>query len=374
MNIPILGTGSTHFGELWEYSVVDLIETAQQKALNNASLTAQDIDMVIVANMGAERWSGQGHLGALAADLLGRNIPHTRVDAACASGGVAIMHGILAIQAGFAQRVMITGVEKMSDTQAGDINAGLMCACRHDAEYMAGATFVSLFALITQLYFQTYNIGRKELAHVSVKNHANAMNNPFAHLHKKITIADVLSSPMIAPPLSLLDCSPVSDGAASIIIGAPGTHTSPLHIVGFGQGADSMSITQRQTMTSFQASKTAANHAYAMANITPANITLAEVHDAFSMAEIIAMEDLGFCPAGTAASYVGTSPQKINISGGLKAKGHPIGATGVSQIVELVKNLPLYQQSSSSSSYGLAHNMGGIGTSVTATIVAYNPT
>ena len=365
MKIPLLGTGSTAFGELWSYSIPDLISEAQHAALQSAHLTADAIDLIIVANMGAELWSGQGHLGALAAETIKSSAPAFRIEAACASGGVALATGIMAIQSGMAKTVMITGVEKMTDHPAGIVNAGLMTACRNDVEYMAGASFASLFALVTRHYFDTYHIGRKELAAVSVKNHAAGYHNPKAHLRKKITIDEVLSAPMIADPLSILDCSPVSDGAASIIIGSPEHHQSPISIIGSGQGIDTMSITTRPTLTSFLATQKAAAQAFGMTSLTPQDIAVAEIHDAFSMAELIALEDLGFCQPGTAYQHVGTTNALINQSGGLKAKGHPIGATGIGQVIEIAHQLQICkQQKPNTPHYGLTHNMGGIGTTV----------
>jgi acetyl-CoA C-acetyltransferase len=231
MKIPVLGIASTKFGELWHHSLSDLLAQAQFQALADAQLTPSDIDMVFVANMGGDIWNNQGHLGALATDILGINVPSMRIEAACASGGMALAAGVMAIMSGTARTVMISGVEKMTDIDPARITSGLMHACLHDAESFTGASFASLFALVTQQYFQEYGIGREQLAAISIKNHAHALNNPLAHLHKKITLDDYLRSPMIADPLSLLDCSPISDGAACIILGSLDTPR------GFSKGA-----------------------------------------------------------------------------------------------------------------------------------------
>lgn len=402
MKIPVLGVGCTKFGELWNMSLADLLAQAQHEALRDADLKPADVDLLVVANMGAEVWSGQAHLGALAADVLGVSAPTMRVEAACASGGAALAAGVMAIMSGAARVVMVSGVEKMTDADPALVTSGLMGACLRDAEYRAGASFASLFALVTRQYFHTYGIGRQHLAAVSVKNHANALNNPLAHLHKKITIDDVLCAPMIADPLSLLDCSPISDGAATIILASPafldsgqaGKSLACAHkgvsIIASAQASDTMTIAARPTLTSFAATKTAAARAYAQACITPEMIDVVELHDAFTMAELIALEDLGFCDPGMAAQVFapfelalcassvqmgssdsvrgeeparqapGTTRANINPSGGLKAKGHPIGATGVAQAVEVVKFLRNDHQRR----YGMTHNMGGIGTSV----------
>jgi acetyl-CoA C-acetyltransferase len=393
MKIPILGVGSTPFGELWHASIADLLSQSQHEALRDASLASSDIDMLFVANMGAEQWNGQAHVGALAADVLGIHVPTMRVESACASGGMALAAGVMAIMSGAARVVMVSGVEKMTDVDPALVTAGLMSACLWDAEYMAGASFASLFALVTRQYFQTYGIGREHLAAVSVKNHEHALCNPLAHLHKKITIDDVLHAPIVADPLSLLDCSPISDGAATIILGAD--KPSRINIIASAQATDTMTIAARPTLTSFAATKAAAACAYAQAGITPDLIDVAEVHDAFTMAELIALEDLGFCAPGAAAyqNFVRgkeTAKQSsrtirtiINPSGGLKAKGHPIGATGVGQAVEVVKFLrgderryacPSKPQGEGAGRRrGLTHNMGGVGTTVAVHIFEREP-
>lgn len=358
MKIPVLGIACTKFGELWHQSLSDLLAQAEYEALADAHLVPQDIEMIVTANMGASVWSGQGHLGAVSSDILGIDVPAVRIEAACGSGGAALAAGVMAIMSGAARTVMICGVEKMTDVDPAQITAGLMNACLRDGDAFSGASFVSLFALVSQQYFLQYGIGREQLAKVSVKNHTHALNNPLAHLHKKITIEDVLRSPMIADPLSLLDCSPISDGAACIILGAPGSAAQGVNLIASAQATDTMSLAARPTLTSFAATRKAAKLAYAQAGITPENINVAEVHDAFTMAELIALEDLGFCAPGTAGYTNLTIP--VNLSGGLKAKGHPIGATGVAQAVEMVK----YLRASSVNCVGLTHNMGGIGTTV----------
>ncbi len=385
MKIPVLGIGCTPFGELWHHSLADLLAQSQHEALRDAHLKPSDIDMLFVANIGAELWGGQGHLGALAADVLGVSVPSIRIESACASGGMALAAGVMAIMSGSARVVMISGVEKMTDVDPATVTAGLMGACLRDAEYMAGASFASLFALVTRQYFHTYGIGREHLAAVSVKNHAHALLNPLAHIRKKISIDDVMRSPMIADPLSLLDCSPISDGAATIILGSTrcqnGGDLAGVNIIASSQATDTMTIAARPTLTSFAATKNSAARAFAQAGITPDMVNVAEVHDAFTMAEIIALEDLGFSAPGMAAFQGGVGLSAIalataegnalpsyliNPSGGLKAKGHPIGATGIAQAVEIVLQLrgKANARQVPDARFGLTHNMGGIGTTV----------
>jgi len=378
MKIPVLGLGCTPFGELWHHSLSDLLAQAQYEALADANLTPKDIDMLFVANMGGNLWSGQGHLGALATDVLGITVPAMRIESACASGGMAIAAGVAAIMSGAARVVMISGVEKMTDVDPAHITSGLMHACLSNAEPFAGASFASLFALVTRQYFHNYGIGREHLAAVSVKNHANALLNPLAHLHKKITIDDVLRSTMVADPLSLLDCSPISDGAACIILGRTGGSALPhVNLIASSQATDTMTIAARPSLTTFSATRIAAAAAYAQAGITTNAIDVVELHDAFTMAEIIALEDLGFYAPGTAGYKHDSSTNFqgeiyrdrtpcINPSGGLKAKGHPIGATGIAQAVEIVTQLrgAAASRQVPNARIGLTQNMGGIGTTV----------
>ena len=369
MKIPVLGVGCTAFGQLWHESLANLLAQSQMKALKDARINASEIDLLIVANMGAELWNRQGHVGALAADVLGVSIPTLRIESACASGGAALATGVMAIMSGTARTVMISGVEKMTDVDPAVITSGLMSACRQDAECLTGASFASLFALVTNNYFYHYGINRKHLAAISVKNHAHALHNPLAHLRKKITIEQVMQSSMVADPLSLFDCSPISDGAATIILG---NGSGRVNIIASAQATDAMVMASRPTLTSFAATKTAAQRAYAQAGIGSEAVNVAEVHDAFTMAEIIALEDLGFYLTGTTgqATLDGQTTiggiQPINTSGGLKAKGHPIGATGIAQAVEIV--LQLRREAGArqvkDARIGLTHNMGGIGTTV----------
>ena len=374
MKVPILGVSCTKFGEWWNKSLSDLLAEAAYGALADASLLPKDIDSVFVANMCGEFFSGQGHLGSLVAHILNRNVPSFRIESACASGGAALAAGVQAILSGNAQVVLVCGVEKMTDFNNGYITDGLMAAADRESEFFAGATIPGLFALIARYYMHTYGVERSQVAAVSVKNHAHALLNPLAHLSKKITVDDVLAAPMVADPLGLLDCSPVSDGAAAIILSSAdfAKKKGLVSVVASSLATDTLLIGQRSSWTSFKATQLAAQKAYAVAGLSPDDIDIVELHDAFSMAEVIALEDLGFFMQGFGwqgalekMTYLrGSLP--VNVSGGLKAKGHPIGATGVAQGVEIV--LQLRHQAGArqvaDASVGLTHNMGGVGTSV----------
>lgn len=374
MKISVLGVASTKFGELWGKCLQDLMAEAQLAALADANLHPKEIQEIFVGNMLAEKFEGQAHLGAMASQNLNLNVPSVRIECACASGGAAIAAGVRAILSGMHEVVMVIGAEKMTDVPTPEITSALMGAALCQTESFVGATFPSLFALVTRLYIQKYGLSQEQLASVSIKNHLNATLNPLAQFSKKITFEDVLQSPIIADPLRLIDCSPVSDGACAMIISsyeyAKKIKKTGVNVIATGVGTDALDLASRSELTSFKATKIAADKAYNMAGIEPKDINIAEVHDAFSMSEIIALEDLGFFEPGLAgqASLDGKTSLSghipINTSGGLKAKGHPVGASGLSQAIEIVKQLrgDCGVRQTQSPRLGLTHSMGGVGT------------
>jgi len=382
MKIAVIGIASTPYGEWWDKSLRQLLAESQLAALADAGLAPQEIQEIFVANMCAGQLSSQVNIGALATSILGAHISGTRVEGACASGGLALRAGIAAIESGRADVVMVSGVEKMSDVSHAQGTQSLMSATCYETEGFVGATFPALFALVTRAYMHKFGITREHLATVSVKNHKNGSLNPRAHFRKEITIQDVLASVVIADPLTLLDCSPMSDGAATVIISTPEFAKKigklGVSIIGSGQASDTLALSQRETFTEFKATQYAAKQAFTIAGVTHKDIDLVEVHDAFTMAEIIALEDLGFFEHGQAgyATMAGQtalqSKLPVNMSGGLKAKGHPVGATGVGQIVELVEQLlgRSCSRQVRDARMGLAHSMGGLGSTVTVHILA----
>jgi len=382
MKIAVIGTASTAYGEWWDKSLRQLLAESQLTALTDAGLAPQEIQAIFVANMCAGQLSSQVNIGALATNILGLHIPGTRIEGACASGGLALRAGIAAIESGRADVVMVSGVEKMSDVSHAQGTQSLMSATCYETEGFVGATFPALFALVTRAYMHRFGITREHLAMVSVKNHKNGALNPRAHFRKEITIQDVLQSSYVADPLTLLDCSPMSDGAATVIISTPEFAKKigklNVSIIGSGQASDTLALSQRETFTEFKATQHAAQNAFMIAGVTHKDIDLVEVHDAFTMAEIIALEDLGFFEHGQAghATVAGkTSLQSnlpVNASGGLKAKGHPVGATGIGQVVELTEQLHgrCGARQVHNARIGLAHSMGGLGSTVTVHILA----
>lgn len=382
MEIAVIGVGHTEFGELWSKSLLDLMAQAQLEALQDAQLAPEQIDEIFVANMCAPQLLGQAHLGALAADILGVECPAFSIEAACASGAFAVRAAIRSILSGQTTVAMVTGAEKLMDTSVEQVATSFMSASNRDVEHAKGATFPGLFAVIARMYLEKYNITREQLAQVSIKNHRHGKKNSLAHFQREIAVEDFASAPMIADPLTLLDCSPVSDGAATVILSsvdyAKKLGRPYVSIIACEAAVDCVNIADRVIPTDLPATTRAAQKAFAVANLKPTDIDVVEVHDAFSPAELMALEALGFFQAGCAAAatvegVTGSSGSlPVNVSGGLKAKGHPVGATGVSQIVELTKQLrgDAGQRQLKKATYGLTHNMGGIGTSVVVSILA----
>jgi acetyl-CoA C-acetyltransferase len=381
VNIAVIGASCTPYGEWWDKSLRDLLAQAQLTALEDAGLMPKDIQEIFVANMCAGQLSGQVNLGAMAADILGIHVPSTRIEGACASGALAVRAGIAALESGRAEVVMVSGVEKMTDVDHTRVTESLMSATDYETEGFVGATFPALFALVTRAYMHTYNLTREQLAQVSVKNHKHGALNPSAHFRKEISVHDVLKSSIVADPLTLLDCSPMSDGAASIILSTPDfakkINKHDVKIIASTQACDTLALSHRKNITQFYATQQAGQQAYKQAGITPRDINLVEVHDAFSTSEIIALEDLGFFDRGTAGHEIaqGTTNLNnrltVNASGGLKAKGHPIGASGIGQIVELMQQLrnQCGARQVHNAKIGLAHSMGGLGATVAVHIL-----
>ena len=362
--IGILGGYQTRFGELFDVSIEELIVEASEGAMKEASVKKEEIDLVIVANKLAGKVVGQDHLGSLATSLLGLRVPGLRVEAACASGGVAIHQGVQALKAQEAKKVLVVGVEKMTDKSNGEIAAALMGAASNE-ERCGGLSFVGLYALMARRYMEIFGASKKDLARVAVKNHRQAMKNDKAQFRKEITEEMVVSAIRVAEPLGLLDCSPISDGAAAVVIGKD---EGEVEIAASEIATDSLGLSKRESLTELKATKEAAKKAYQVAGVEPSDIEIAEVHDCFTIAEILALEDLGFSKKGK--GYKGVK-KSINTSGGLKACGHPVGATGVKQVVEIYRQLAgkAGERQVEGVKLGLAHNVGGTGGTVVVTIL-----
>jgi len=377
-DVAIIGVGITKFGELWDKSFRQLISEAGAKAILDSGISGKEIDSLYVGSMSAGRFVGQEHVGALVADASGfshMHIPSIRVESADASGGLAIRQGYLSVASGMNDIVVVGGVEKMTDVVGTEATDTMATALDQEWESFFGATYPGLYAMIATKHMHDYGTTREQLAQVAVKNHANGALNPFAQFRRAMPIESILKSPMEAYPLGMLDCAPVSDGAATVILCAADKAKKytdkPVKIIGSGQASDTLSLHGRDNICTFESTVHAAKMAYKQANLKPEDINVAEVHDCFTIAEILAIEDLGFVKKGEGGKAIdkkittldGKLP--VNPSGGLKAKGHPIGATGVAQIAELVMQLrgDAEERQVKNAKIGLAHNVGGSGSS-----------
>ncbi|MFH1101564.1 MAG: thiolase domain-containing protein [Methanobacteriota archaeon] len=383
-DVAVIGVGLTKFGELWDKSFRHLIAEAGSKAILDAKIEGKDIDALYVGSMSSGRFIGQEHVGALVADASGfayAHIPATRVEGACASGGLAVRQGYLSIASGVNDVVIVGGIEKMNDVGGTSATETLATAADQEWEAFFGATFPGIYAMIATRHMYEYGTTREQLAQVAVKNHANGALNPYAQYQREISLESVLKSTMVAYPLGLMDCSPVSDGAASIVLCAAEKAKKytdkPVKIIGSGQASDTLALHARRDICTLDATVYAAKKAYKQADITPKDVSFAEVHDCFTIAEICAIEDLGFVKKGDGGKAIdnnitplqGSLP--VNTSGGLKAKGHPVGATGVAQIVEVTLQLrgDAEKRQVPNAKIGLAHNVGGSGATCTVHIL-----
>lgn len=382
-SVAVIGLGKTPFGVFPDQTIRSLAVDSALKCLKNGNVRPDQVEAFYLGNFAGPSFAGQSHLAPYIASGAGlAGIPATRFEAACASGGAAFAHAFSAVASGLYDVILITGVEKMTSQSTPRVAEILAMAGDCSAEGKAGATFPALFAMIANRHMHQYGTTREHLAAVAVKNHANGMKNPDAHMKKAITMEQALAGKPIADPLTLYDCSLVSDGAASVLL-APLERAfeftdKPVRILAVAQTSDFVALDQKEDITTFRAVAAAARKAYSTAKVTPSDIQFAEVHDCFTIAEIIAIEDLGFCEKGEGGFYTqsgattlcGTKP--VNTSGGLKSKGHPVGATGVAQICDIALQLrgEAGERQLPRAELGLAQNLGGSGASSVVSILA----
>lgn len=378
-DVAVIGFGMTKFGELWNKSIKDIFVEASLNAIENAGV--DHIDSMYVGAMSSGLFVGQEHIAAVMADYLGMApVPSTHIESACASGGMAFRQAYLDVASGNSEIVLAGGVEKMND--GADVTAALATAADQEYEVYNGITFPGLYAMIANAHMHEFKTTSKQLAAVAVKNHLNGFNNPNAQFRSKITIDTVLNSTMVADPLHLLDCSPVTDGGAAVILCplnmAKNFTDKFVKVIASTQASDSIALSERKSFTSLNAVSNAAEKAYKQANLKPTDIDLAEVHDCFTISEIVVSEDLGFFNKGKGGlaveegrSSIETGEIPINTSGGLKSKGHPVGATGIAQIIEVYEQLTgqAGKRQVKNARVGLAQNMGGSGASCTINIL-----
>jgi acetyl-CoA C-acetyltransferase len=384
--VSIVSAGLSKFGKNEGLYARELFAEAVKEAFDRCPRLEpkRDIKAMFVGHMG-EAYEHQGHTGAATADWAGLlNIPATRTEAACASSGAALRSGIYAVLSGLADVVMVGGVEKMTHRTTAEVTEYLAMASDYPFEQWHGITFPGLYALMATAHMHQYGTTEAQLAEVAVKNHHNGALNPKAHMQKEITLEKALTSRPVATPLKLYDCSLITDGASCAILTKPELANrftdQPVHITGTGQASDTIGLYERKSLTSLQAAKLAAHVAYQMAAVKPDNIDVAEAHDCFTIAELIAYEDLGFCPTGKGGALVESGETRldgrlpVNTSGGLKAKGHPVGATGTAQAYEMYLQLTgqAEQRQVQGAKLGLTHNVGGSGATATVHIYRSN--
>ena len=373
-NVCILGAGSTKYGKLNE-SIIEIALSASVDAIESAGISPNDIQAGYISNVFGVA-DKQVHIAPVIMSNLGiSHVPGLTIESACGSGSVMFREAFANIRAGFYNCVLALGVEKITHT--GTTQSTTLFSYCSDFFYEGGngASFPGLFASIARAYMTKYKADEEDLAHVAVKNHENGLLNPKAHVRKKITVEDVLKSPVVASPLKLYDCCPFSDGASAVILCsedfAKKSGKPYIQVVGSGRGGSPAAVQGREDISTIPATVIAANQAYKMAGITAKDVDFAEVHDCFTIAEIIDVEDLGFFQKGKAAreiregstSRIGKIP--INPSGGLKSKGHPIGATGIGQIVEVFEQFSglAGERTIKGAEIALTHNFGATGAS-----------
>ena len=373
--VSIVSAGLSKFGRLDGMYCRELFAEAAKEAYDRCPNLnpIKDIEALFVGHMG-ESYEHQGHTGPTLADWAGLlPKPAIRIESACASSGAALRTGILAILSGMHKVVMVGGVEKMTHRTTAEVTEFLAMASDMPFEQWHGITFPGLYALIATAHMHEYGTTEEQMAQVAVKNHHNGTLNPKAHMQKEITVEKAMASKVIAWPLKLYDCSLITDGASCLILTRPDLAKkftdAPVHVIGSGQASDAIGLYEREELTTLKAARLAGQEAYRMAGVEPKDLDVAEVHDCFTIAEIIAYEDLGFCDSGKGGNLIDEGTTElggklpVNPSGGLKSKGHPVGATGTAQAYEIYLQLTgqAEERQVKGAEIGLSHNVGGSG-------------
>ncbi len=380
--IGILGYYSTQFGELWDRSLFDLVQESINGVLSSSGIEKKQIDAVFFSNMMSGILENNLHGSSKISQLLKTNIPIFRCEAACASGGIAVHLATQYLKANSGKTVLVVGAEKMTDFSPEETVGGLMAAASGE-EQEAGLTFPGLYALLAQVYLAKFSYSRTHLAAVTVKNHFHGSLNQKAHFKNTITIEQVLQSPQVAFPFGVLDCSPISDGSSALILSSNRDvlkkASNTCSIIASEVATDSISLAGRSALDELSATVIASEKSFKVAKMKRTDIQVAEVHDCFTIAEILAMEDLGFWKKGDGGKRViqyetmigKSSSLVVNTSGGLKASGHPVGATGIKQVGEIYLQLTGQAQGRQLKrvKHGLAHNVGGSGGTAVVTIL-----
>ena len=374
----VVGAAQSHFGTFPDESYRSLFSSAFEGAVDSidGDFDRTEVDEAYVGTLGV---GGRqlGLPGPAVTEHVGLDgASCTRVENACAASGVALRQALMSIRAGVADIAVASGVEIMTDMSGEQTRYWLGVSGETEWERMAGTTFAGVYAQMASAHMDEYGTTREHLSRVAAKNHGNGAKNPYAHLGFECSLEDAMGGTTVADPLNLYDCCPTSDGVSVAILAsrevAEELTDTPVQLTGSGQASGTVGLFNRPTITGIPATETAAEQAYQEADVGPEDIDFAEVHDCFSIAELMAYEDLGFCQKGDAGPYIAsgaTEPdgeRPVNLSGGLKSKGHPIGATGVGQTVEVFKQLrgEAGGRQVDGLERGLSHNVGGSGGAV----------
>lgn len=380
--VAILGIGQTPVDEHWEKSLRELAGYAILAAMNDAHIPVDVVDALYVGNMMSGALSKQENLGALIADWVGlKGVEAAKIEAACGSGAAAVRTGIMGVASGMMDCVIVAGVEKMTDGLPAEVTAALATAADADYEGAQGLSFVAINALVMRRYMHEYGWKHSDFAPFSINAHANGANNPFARLQEAVTEKDYTNARMVADPINLLDASPTGDGAAAVVlVPADRVHASGRPIVtvaGSALATDTVAVHDRKDPTWLEAAAKSAQKAYAQAGVGPRDINIFELHDAFSIMSALSLEACGFAERGQGVR-MGLDCQidrkgrlPVSTMGGLKARGHPVGATGVYQIVEVVQQLrgEAGANQVENARIGMAQNIGGSGAAIVTHIL-----
>lgn len=378
--VAIIGVGCTSVGEIWDKSLKDLAVEASLKALDDAGI--ENVDRVYIGNALSPILQYQTNLASIIIDSLGfNNASSILVEAADASGGLAFHEAFKAVRSGLIDYALVVGVEKMSDSKPSEVASALMSFEDQDYVAFTGVTQAGLHALLLRIYMEKFNVKHEDIALFAVNAHKNASKNPYAQFKNIIRVEDVLKSPLIADPLRLLEYVGISDGAAAVVLcpleEAEKFRSNFVEILASATAVDKLFLTERDDILTFNSTRIAAEKAFKEAKVSPKDIDVVEVHDSSTIAGIISLEDLGFCGKGEGASFV--SQGKIDLNGelptntmgGLKGRGHPIGATGVYQIIEVVWQLrgEAGKNQVDGAKIGLTQNIAGLGSSAVVNIL-----
>ena len=380
--VAVIGIGKTAFGAFPDRDLRSLAVEAGQHALKDAGVEPAQVEAFYLGNFAGPSFVGQNHLAPYVAAGMGiTGVPCTRFEAACASSGSAFYHAVSAVAAGLLDIALVGGVEKMTSQPTPKVTEILSAAGDMCGEGRAGATFPALFAMIARRHMYQYGTTREMMAAVAVKNHGNGAKNPLAHMRKVITMEQALNGKPISEPLTVYDCSLISDGAAAVVI-APLERASEftkraVRVRGIAQASDVVALDEKDDITTFRAVRAAAEKAYKMAGVQASDIRFAEVHDCFTIAEIVAIEDLGFVGKGQGGPYTRegrtclNGERPVNTSGGLKSKGHPVGATGVGQICDVALQIrgEAGERQIRNAGLGVAQNLGGSGATCVVSVL-----